>query len=90
MLKENLLNRLKFKMNGKEIFEHYTSFRDHSGSEQDEYAQLLETLFVHLLDDLFNLLEQAEQQGKVLALNEDYLDDYLDEYTTSDVLLISK
>lgn len=69
-------------MTGKQLFEKLT-VRDFSGSEQDLYAQLLMTIFSHIGDDIFDLLEDAESQNKKLDIN-----DHLDEITTTDVYLV--
>lgn len=75
--------------NMKKGFELYKqlSKRDYSGSEADEYAQLIGTLFSHLRADLFPLLERAEKEGKKLALNgpKDLLISY---YTTEHVSFV--
>ena len=56
--------------NMKKGFELYKqlSKRDYSGSESDQYAQLVGTLFSHFKSDLFPLLEKAEKEGKKLVL----------------------
>lgn len=69
-------------MTGKQLFVKLT-VRDFSGSEQDLYAQLLMTIFSHIGDDIFDLLEDAESQNKKLDIN-----DHLDEITTTDVYLV--
>lgn len=55
-------------LNGHELFKTLTQKRDHSGSAEDEYAQLLFTMYMNVGDGLFPLLEQAEQQNKKLYL----------------------
>jgi hypothetical protein len=42
------------------------SKRDYTDSEDDNYAQLLFTMYIYIGDALFPLLEQAEQQNKKL------------------------
>lgn len=55
-------------MSGKELFYSYTSKRDYTGSKTDEYAQLLETIMIHIGREIFDLLEKAERQGKKLKV----------------------
>lgn len=55
-------------MTGKELFDHYTSKRDYTGSKTDEYAQLLATIMFHIGTDIFDLLEKAESEGKKLEV----------------------
>jgi hypothetical protein len=55
-------------MTGKEIFYSYTQKRDYTGSKTDEYAQLLETIIFHIGNEIFNLLEKAESEGKKLKV----------------------
>lgn len=68
-------------MTGKELFKKYTD-RDFSGSEADVYAQTLLTIFAHVHDDIFPLLEKAEKENKKLDIksfpeNEQMLHDEL-------------
>lgn len=58
-------------MTGKELFDYYTTFRDYSGSDADEYAQTLETAFMLFRDDVFSMLEKAEAEDKKIGLIED-------------------
>jgi hypothetical protein len=55
-------------MNGKQLFTLYTSKRDYTGSKADEYAQLLETIILHIDNKIFDLLEKAESEGKKLQV----------------------
>jgi hypothetical protein len=55
-------------MNGKELFDRYTSKRDYTGSKPDEYAQLLQTIMFHIGIEIFDLLEKAESKGKKLEV----------------------
>jgi len=74
-------------MNGKELFELKT-IRDYSGSEADEYAQLLATVFFNVGSDIFPILETAENEGKrisVLPINANIL---RDEILLADIVLI--
>lgn len=68
-------------MSGQEIYNKYQSFRDYSGSPDDEYAQLLDTIRGHLYlsaagsdDDFFALLTEAERQGKKLDIKDPFPD----------------
>ena len=72
-------------MDGFELFTHYTSKRDYTGSPEDSYAQTLETLFVHLRDDLFPLLEKAELENKKLLIKETVSGPH-DHYDLSNVI----
>ncbi|TNJ41356.1 hypothetical protein KFZ70_04190 [Tamlana fucoidanivorans] len=67
---------------GEQLFFKHTRKRDFLGNAHDVYAQLLETLMVHLGDDLFPLLEEAELLGKQLYIIEQGIQD---EYTVNDV-----
>jgi len=59
-------------MNGAQLFEFYSEFRDFSGSDRDEYAQNLGTaISLFGKDKVFNLLEQAEREDKKIELIED-------------------
>lgn len=53
-------------LNGKELFKALTKKRDHSGSTEDAYAQLLFTMYMNIGESLYPLLEQAEEQDKKL------------------------
>ncbi|WP_348824024.1 hypothetical protein [Flavobacterium aestuarii] len=55
-------------MKGKELFYSYTQKRDYTGSKTDEYAQLLQTIMFHIGDEIFDLLEKAESEGKKLKV----------------------
>ncbi|NJB83632.1 hypothetical protein [Wenyingzhuangia aestuarii] len=71
-------------MNGQNLYLKLSK-RDYSGSSQDEYAQLLGTLFNHVHSEIFNLLEKAEKLGKKLAVKNS---ENLDEYTVEDIVLV--
>jgi hypothetical protein len=76
-------------MKGKDLFQQYTSKRDYSGSKADEYAQLLFTIFFHIQDAIYPLLEKAETAGKKLSIKESYHDDVtIDQYSAADVILL--
>jgi hypothetical protein len=70
---------------GKKLYKVYVSKRDYSGSPQDEYAQLLSTIYLHLGDSVFTLLKTAEISKKKLELRQSFSD----EYTIEDIALIS-
>lgn len=70
-------------MTGQQIFETKTK-RDYTGSEADEYAQLLMSIFMHIGDDLYPLLEKAENEGKQV----DLIDVEKDEIIISDLILV--
>lgn len=76
------------KMSGEELY-NKLSKRDYSGSDADQYAQLLQTLHLHLTlnkeeEDFYNMLLQAEKEGKKLAI----IDDELDEYSFETISLV--
>lgn len=77
-------------MEGKELYQLLTSKRDYSGSNADEYAQLLTTLFYHVGQDLFPLLESAHKDSKFLALKPEISNGgiLVDEYTLDDIILL--
>lgn len=77
-------------MKGKDLFQQYTSKRDYSGSKADEYAQLLFTIFTHIHEAIYPLLEKAETDNKKLSLKEPSLDGLItfDEYSTEDIILL--
>jgi hypothetical protein len=72
-------------MTGQELYTRYTSRRDYSGSDADQYAQLLSTIFRNILDGIYPLLEKAEAEGKKLTLSDPAI--LQDEYTSADVIL---
>ena len=55
-------------MTGKELLIKYTSKRDYTGSKADEYAQLLQTIFSHINEGIYPLIEKAEKQSKKLQV----------------------
>jgi hypothetical protein len=76
------------KLSGLDLFK-LKSKRDYTNSEDDNYAQLLRTLFSHLKADLFPLLERAEQEGKKLTLVEPSDKSILvSRYSTKNILLV--
>jgi hypothetical protein len=70
-------------MTGIQILEQYLSKRDYSGSEADEYAQFLITL-VQAGDPFFDLLVEAENSGKKLAL----IDEDVDEVVAGNIMIV--
>lgn len=77
-------------MRGNKLLQEYTSKRDYTGSEADEYAQLLETIRFHIGDKIYNLLEIAEKEGKrlkVLDLTENGKI-LRDEIYTTDIIFV--
>ncbi len=77
-------------MTGEEIFHHYLMKRDHSGGPDDQYAQLLQTIWSNIFNKIFPLLEKAEREGKKLDIREVPDDQMylLDEISVSDVIFI--
>lgn len=76
-------------MNGRELFEYYTSKREYSGSDDDKYAQTLMTIFYHLSDNIFGLIEQAHKSGRKLEIKVREQDHPLmnDELTIDDIII---
>jgi hypothetical protein len=75
-------------MKGEELYRRY-SYRDYSGSDEDTYAQLLQTIFAHVGTDLFDLLERADVLNKKLSIIQPENSNMLrDEITVDDVELI--
>lgn len=77
-------------MEGIEIYKSLIAKRDHSGSQADEYAQFLMTLFFHVGKDLFTLLESANKESKTLELKSEIVnsDVLVDEYSIDDIILV--
>ncbi|MBV6880941.1 hypothetical protein NG800_012970 [Epilithonimonas ginsengisoli] len=76
-------------MTGNELFQKL-SIRDYSGSDADNYAQLLSTLFFHLsanneIKQFYELLEIADSRGKLISINDST--NIKDEYFYSDLIL---
>lgn len=72
-------------MTGRELFTHLTL-----SIEKDEYAQTLMTIWTHIGDEIFPLLEKADKEGKKLDVKaviagSEYLQD---ELTTDDIILV--
>lgn len=75
-------------MTGEELFNQLSN-RDYSGSDADQYAQTLQTMFFHFsstgeLEEFFAKLLEAESEGKKLEMSDDESDEYsLDSITLS-------
>lgn len=73
-------------MTGEELYQYYTKKRDYTGSLDDVYAQELLTLFFNLFEEIFPLLEKAEEINKRLYIKEPFDDERpSDGYTIADV-----
>lgn len=77
-------------MNGKQLFQKLSQ-RDYSGSDSDNYAQLLQTIFFHLAGSneelkFYELLEVSNIENKKIAINDP--ENNKDEYFYSDLILI--
>ena len=77
-------------MEGKNLYDSLIAKRDYSGSTADEYAQLLLTLFSHLGETFFPLLESAHSENKKLSLEELASEDSIvvDEYTLENIIIL--
>ncbi|MPS73999.1 MAG: hypothetical protein E2590_12765 [Chryseobacterium sp.] len=70
-------------MTGKELYKKL-SRRDYSGSDDDVYAQWLQTLFLQLpSSDFYKLLEKSEKLGKKIIPK----DSKADEFTIDSLIL---
>lgn len=72
-------------MTGQELFNNLSK-RDYSGSDEDNYAQLLNTLYrasiVHDEEkEFFLLLEKADQEGKQIAVKSDFEEIFVSDLT---------
>lgn len=77
-------------MEGRQLYQYLIEKRDYSGNADDEYAQLLITLFCHIGQDLYLYLESAHKISKKLALKPEITNSevLIDEYTTADIILV--
>lgn len=77
-------------MTGREIFDSYLENRNFSGDSDDQYAQLLQTIWGHILDKIYPLLEEAERSGKRLGIREVQEEEMylLDEICVEDVVFV--
>jgi hypothetical protein len=57
-------------MTGQQLFDKYTEQRDHGESQQNDYAQTLQTALMLFGDKVFAMLERAERDGKKIELIE--------------------
>ncbi|WP_312078381.1 hypothetical protein [Chryseobacterium sp.] len=75
-------------MTGKELYQKLSQ-RDYSGSDADEYAQFLQTIFLQLSlqgkeNEFYSLLEKSQESGKMLSVE----NSELDEYTLESISLV--
>ena len=77
-------------MTGEEIFKYYLKKRNFTGEPHDQYAQLLQTIFGNIFEEIYPLLQEAERQGKRLAIREVPKDQMflMDEICVSDVIFV--
>ncbi|REC50816.1 hypothetical protein DRF62_18660 [Chryseobacterium piscium] len=76
-------------MEGERIYKKLSK-RDHTGSNSDKYAQLLQTIFLHLSGNneikmFYELLDRAQKQNKLLSIDDP--DNVKDEYCFSDLII---
>ncbi len=74
-------------MTGEELYQKISQ-RDYSGSDDDQYAQLLKTLYYNLMvsgqeQQFFKLLETAQKNGKKITV----LDGNQEEFTITSLSL---
>jgi hypothetical protein len=77
-------------MKGKELLDYYTNKRDFTGSNDDNYAQELMTIYSNIGEQIFHLLEQAEIEAKKLAVKKapkglEFRQDFI---TIDDIILV--
>lgn len=77
-------------MTGNELFQKLSQ-RDYSGSDSDNYAQLLSTIFFHLsnsteIENFYSLLTIANNENKMIAIHDP--ENIKDEYFYSDLILV--
>ena len=80
---------------GEEIMVYYQTFRDHSGSVQDSYAQDLETFLMHAqlnndVEKFYQLLIKAEKLNKHIGYKEPKEHIMYDNYRVSRMILVDK
>lgn len=69
---------------GKEIFDHYTAVRS-------KYSQTLLTIHAYIGDQLFPILEEAERQDKMVAIDEsDKQGMFWDGLGVEDVIIVDR
>lgn len=57
------------------VLEKYIKQRDHSGSEQDLYANLVYTCLMSIGEPFEKLLEQAEKENKKIRLRDEFAEE---------------
>ena len=80
---------------GVDIMAYYQTFRDHSGSVLDSYAQDLDTFLMHAqlnneVEKFYKLLIKAEKQNKHTGYKEPEGNILYDDYFVSRMILIDK
>ncbi len=77
-------------MKGENLFNQYTSKRDYSGSNADEYAQLLITIKNQIGNSVYAILEKAESIGKKLNIKDLTAENTIlcNEFTNEDIILL--
>lgn len=80
-------------MTGEEIYNEILKKRDYSGSEEDKYAQDVETMRSRIdyeqLNAFYKLLEEAKSKGKKIAYKSPYEDDVnYDEMDAKNIIII--
>ena len=74
-------------MIGEKLYTKYLSYRDFSGSDEDSYAQLLQTIESGISIAIYSLLEKAESSGKKPSIKEDNNLPFGSEITTDSIIL---
>lgn len=79
-------------MQGENIFIKLSQ-RDYSGTNSDQYAQLLNTIFYNLSGNdeiklFYDLLEKADQENKFISISDP--ENIKDEYSFSDLIITDK
>lgn len=79
-------------MEGENIFKKLSQ-RDYSGTNSDQYAQLLNTIFYHLSGNdeiklFYDLLEKADNENKFISISDP--ENIKDEYSFSDLIITDK
>lgn len=82
-------------MTGEEIYEMYQSKRDYSGSEEDQYAQFLNTMWGNAavtgeIKIFYSLVEKAHEAKKKLAVDYSKIPEGIlyDEYFMDDLFMV--
>lgn len=79
-------------MQGENIFKKLSQ-RDYSGTNSDQYAQLLNTIFYNLSGNdeiklFYDLLEKADQENNFISISDP--ENIKDEYSFSDLIITDK